>query len=206
MLGEHVELCSDSPETYFVHAPGLTVVTPATVADAYSLLRASLRHPDPVMFLEPKSRYRHREVVELPTATEPFAKAVVGRTGTDATVVAYGPSLHVAMAAADIAFAEGRSLEVVELCTLMPFDEETVLESVARTGRCGGVHESPLTLGFGAEVAARVSEELFGRLRAPVLRVAGFDTPYPPARLERNWLPDPERVLDAVDRALGYGG
>jgi pyruvate dehydrogenase E1 component beta subunit len=199
-----IELHSDSPEAYFVHTPGLTVVAPATVADAYSLLRASLRHPDPVIFLEPKSRYRHRDPVALPVVTEPLGKAVVRRAGSDCTVVTYGPSLHLVLDAAAIAATEGHSVEVVDLRTLMPLDEETVLESVARTGRCVVVHEAPLTLGVGAEVAARVNEALFDRLLAPVLRVTGYDTPYPPARIERQWLPDAERVLDAVYRTLTY--
>lgn len=197
-----VELHSESPETLFVHTAGLKVVTPATVADAYSLLRQSIASDDPVVFLEPKARYRHGEDVTLPVVTEPIGQAVIRRRGSDATVVAYGPAVPVALDAATIAAREGRALEVVDLRSLVPFDEATVVASVRRTGRCVVVHEAALTCGFGAEVAARVQEACFGQLRAPVLRVTGFDTPYPPARVERFWLPDPERVLDAVDRSL----
>jgi pyruvate dehydrogenase E1 component beta subunit len=201
-----IELHSDSPEAHFAHTAGLTVLTPATVADAYSMLREALRSPDPVVFFEPKSRYRHREVVEVPVATEPVGRAVVRRVGSDATIVTYGACLHTALDAAEIAAGEGHSLEVLDLRSLVPFDEATVLASVARTRRCVVVHEAPLSLGFGAEVAARVSEALFGQLAAPVLRVTGRDTPYPPARLESRWLPDPERILDAVDRVLAADG
>lgn len=194
-----IELHSDSPETYYAHTAGLTVLTPATAADAYSMLRDALRYPDPVIFFEPKSRYRHREDVVLPVSTEPIGKAVVRRPGTDCTLVVYGPSLHVALDAAAIAAGEGRSLEVLDLRSLAPLDEASVVASVRRTRRCVVVHEAPLTLGFGAEIAARVSEHCFDVLVAPVLRVTGYDTPYPPARIEHSWLPDPERVLDAVE-------
>lgn len=198
-----IELHSDSPETYYVHTAGLTVLVPATAADAYSMLREALRYPDPVIFFEPKGRYRHRENVTLPVQTEPIGKAVIRRPGSDCTVVAYGPTVHVALDAAAIAAGEGRSLEVVDLRSLVPFDEQTVVESVRRTRRCVVVHEAPHTLGFGAEVAARVAEHCFDVLAAPVLRVTGYDTPYPPARIERSWLPDPERVLDAVESTFG---
>jgi 2-oxoisovalerate dehydrogenase E1 component beta subunit len=197
-----VELHSDSPETYFAHTAGLKVVTPATAADAYSLLRESIECDDPVIFFEPKSRYRHHDHVELPIATEPIGRAVVRRKGHDVTVVAYGPCVATALDAAELGAEEGRDLEVIDLRSLSPFDDETVAASVRRTGRCVVVHEAPRTLGFGAEVAAQIQEMCFGSLRAPVLRVTGFDTPYPPARLERYWLPDAERVLDAVDHAM----
>ncbi len=198
------ELHSESPESYFVHTAGLKVVTPATVADAYSLLRQSIADDDPVLFLEPKRRYWTKDEVDLPVTTEPLGRAVVRRPGRDITVVAYGPTVATALEAAAIADDEGHSLEVVDLRSLVPFDEDTVVESVRRTGRCIVVHEAPLTLGFGAEVAATVQEHAFHHLLAPVLRVSGFDTPYPPARLEEHWLPDADRILDAVDRSLGY--
>ena len=199
-----VELHSDSPEAHFAHTPGLKVVTPACAADAYWLLRASIESDDPVVFLEPKSRYRVAEPVDLAEPTGPIGRAAIRRPGRDLTLLAYGPTVHLAADAAAIAAGEGRSLEVVDLRTLVPLDDETVAASVARTGRCVVVHEASLTAGFGAELAARVQERCWGHLAAPVLRVAGFDTPYPPARLERHWLPDPERVLDAVDRCLAY--
>jgi pyruvate dehydrogenase E1 component beta subunit len=198
------ELHSESPETYFAHTPGLKVVTPATVADAYSLLRQSIASDDPILFLEPKRRYWSREEVSLPVETEPIGRAVVRRPGRDVTVVAYGPTVATALEAASIADGEGHSLEVIDLRSLVPFDEDTVVSSVRRTGRCIVVHEAPLTLGFGAEVAATVQEQAFHHLLAPILRVTGFDTPYPPARLEDHWLPDADRVLDAVDRSLAY--
>lgn len=199
-----VELHSDSPEAHFAHTPGLKVVTPATPADAYWLLRESIDSDDPVVFLEPKSRYRAAEPVDLSVPTEPIGRAAVRRVGDDLTLVAYGPTVHLALQAAAIAAGEGRSLEVVDLRSLVPLDEATLVASVARTGRCVVVHEASLTGGFGAELAARLQERCWGHLRAPVLRVAGFDTPYPPARLERHWLPDPERILDAVDRCLAF--
>lgn len=194
-----IELHSDSPEAYYAHTAGLTVLTPATAADAYSMLRDALRYPDPVIFFEPKGRYRHREEAVLPVSTEPIGQAAIRRHGTDCTLVAYGPSLHVALDAAAIAEGEGRSIEVLDLRSLAPLDEASVVASVRRTRRCVVVHEAPLTLGLGAEIAARVNERCFDVLAAPVLRVTGYDTPYPPARIEHSWLPDPERVLDAVE-------
>jgi 2-oxoisovalerate dehydrogenase E1 component beta subunit len=198
---------SDSPETYLVHTAGLKVVVPSTPADAYSLLRESIRSNDPVMFLEPKRRYWMKEELELPVVTEPIGKAVVRRPGDDVTIVAYGTMVGTALEAADAAAEElGVSLEVVDLRSLVPLDRDTVIASVEKTGRCIVVHEGPRTLGMGAEIAALVQEHAFWRLEAPVLRVTGFDTPYPPARLEHPWLPDADRLLDAVERSLAYGG
>jgi pyruvate dehydrogenase E1 component beta subunit len=195
----------ESPEAYFAHTAGLKVVTPATVADAYSLLRDAIASDDPVVFLEPKRRYWSREDLALPVRTAPIGASVVRRPGTDVTLVAYGPSLRVALDAADAAAAEERwSLEVLDLRSLVPLDEDTLLASVRKTGRCIVVHEAQATAGFGAEIAALVQESAFRSLHAPVLRVTGFDTPYPPAKLEHFWLPDPDRVLDAVARSLAY--
>ena len=195
----------ESPEAYFAHTAGLKVVTPATVADAYSLLRDAIASDDPVVFLEPKRRYWSKENVTLPIRTAPIGAAVVRRPGTDVTVVAYGPSVRVALDAADAAATEeGCSLEVLDLRSLVPLDEDALLSSVRRTSRCIVVHEAQATAGFGAEIAALVQEALFRSLRAPVLRVTGFDTPYPPAKLEHHWLPDPDRILDAVARSLAY--
>lgn len=194
-----VEHHCDSSEAYYAHTPGLKVVTPATVADAYSLLREAIADPDPVVFLEPKKLYWSAEDVQL-GSTEPFGRAVVRRSGTDATLVAYGPSVPVAMAAAEAAEAEGWQLEVVDARTLVPFDDETVVASVRRTGRCVVVQEAQGFAGVGAEIAARVQERCFHSLHAPVLRVAGFDIPYPPPQLEHAYLPGVDRVLDAVAR------
>jgi pyruvate dehydrogenase E1 component beta subunit len=198
------ELHSESPETYFAHTPGLKVVTPATVADAYSLLRQSIASDDPILFLEPKRRYWSREEVSLPVETEPIGRAVVRRPGRDVTVVAYGPTVATALEAASIADGEGHSLEVIDLRTVSPLDLDPVYESVRRTGRCVVVHEAAVTLGLGAEIAARVTETCFHSLEAPVLRVGGYDTPYPPSKLEEEYLPDLDRVLDAVDRSLEF--
>ncbi len=200
-----VEHHSESPESYWLHTAGLKVVTPATPSDAYWLLRRSIDSDDPVVFLEPKRRYWMKEDVELPIDEGlPIGRAQVRRPGRDVTVVAYGPMVRTALDAADAAEAEGWSLEVVDLRSLNPLDEETVLASVEKTGHCIVVHEASQTLGVGAEIAARVQEFAFYHLEAPVLRVTGFDTPYPPAKLEQYWLPDVDRVLNFVERTLAY--
>ncbi|WP_377273138.1 alpha-ketoacid dehydrogenase subunit beta [Peterkaempfera sp. SMS 1(5)a] len=197
-----VEHHSDSSEAYYAHTPGLKVVTPATVEDAYWLLRDAVRDPDPVVFLEPKKLYWSKDDADLERrGAAPFGRAAVRRPGRDATLVAYGPSVPVALeAAAAAAREEGLDLEVVDLRTLVPFDDETVSASVRRTGRCVVVHESHGFAGMGAEIAARVQERCFHSLEAPVLRVAGFDIPYPPPKLEHAYLPGVDRVLDAVRR------
>jgi 2-oxoisovalerate dehydrogenase E1 component beta subunit len=195
-----VEHHSDSSEAYYVHTPGLKVVTPATVADAYSLLREAIADPDPVVFLEPKKLYWSKAEVDLPVRTKPLGKAEVRRAGADATLVAYGPSLPVALEAAEAAVEHGWDLEVIDLRTLVPFDDEVVAESVRKTGRCLVVQEAAGFAGVGAEIAARVQERCFHSLHAPVLRVAGFDIPYPPPIVERFHLPSVDRVLDAVAR------
>ncbi len=197
---------SESPETFLAHSAGLKVVVPSTVADAYSLLRESIASDDPIVFLEPKRRYWSKESVELPVQTAPIGTALVRRPGTDVTVVAYGPTVEVALQAAAVASGEMQcELEVIDLRSLVPLDEETVITSVERTGRCVVVHEGPRTLGMGGEIAALVQEHAFYCLEAPVLRATGFDTPYPPARLEDVWLPGVDRLLDAVERSLSYG-
>ncbi|MFJ9826843.1 alpha-ketoacid dehydrogenase subunit beta [Streptomyces sp. NPDC101160] len=197
-----VEHHSDSSEIYYMATPGLHVVAPATVEDAYGLLRAAIASDDPVVFLEPKRLYWSKSdwSPEAPAAVEPIGKAVVRRPGTSATLITYGPSLPVCLEAAEAATAEGWDLEVVDLRSLVPFDEETVCASVKRTGRAVVVHESTGFAGPGAEIAARVTERCFHHLEAPVLRVAGFDIPYPPPMLERHHLPGVDRILDAVAR------
>jgi 2-oxoisovalerate dehydrogenase E1 component beta subunit len=203
-----VEHHSESPESYFVHTAGLKVVTCASPLDAYWMIRQAISSDDPIVFLEPKRRYWEKGEVdtEASAATEvfPLHASRVARPGTDCTVLAYGPMVKVALDAATAAEEDGRALEVIDLRTLSPLDLDPVYESVRRTGRCVVVHEAPTTLGVGAEVAARVTEECFYSLEAPVLRVGGFDTPYPAARLEDDYLPDLDRVLDAVDRTLGW--
>ena len=199
-----VEHHSESPEAYFVHTAGLKVVACSNAVDAFHMLRQSIAGDDPVIFLEPKRRYWEKADLDLEMTPDPLHVARVIRGGTDVTVAAYGPMVKVAMDAATAAEEDGRQLEVVDLRTLSPLDTETVVESVRRTGRLIVVHEAPTTLGVGAELAARVTEEAFYSLEAPVLRVGGFDTPYPPSRLEEDFLPDLDRVLDAVDRSLDF--
>jgi 2-oxoisovalerate dehydrogenase E1 component beta subunit len=194
-----VEHHSDSSEAYYAHTPGLKVVTPATVADAYSLLREAIADPDPVVFLEPKKLYFASGEASF-ESTEPFGTAVVRRAGQDATLIAYGPTVPVALAAAAEAQKEGRDLEVVDVRTIVPFDDATVVESVRRTGRCVVIQEAQGFAGVGAEIAARVQERCFHALQAPVLRVTGLDIPYPAPKLEHFHLPGVDRVLDAVDR------
>jgi 2-oxoisovalerate dehydrogenase E1 component beta subunit len=199
-----VEHHSESTETYWVHTAGLKVVVPSTPGDAYSLLRDAIELDDPVLFLEPKRRYWAKGTVDRTTRAQPIGRAAVRRVGEHVTVVTYGGLVATALDAAEVA-AEGRiDLEVIDLRSLVPLDFDTVAQSVVKTGRCIVMHEGPRTLGFGAELAARVQEELFWNLEAPVLRATGFDTPYPPARLERAWLPGVRRLLDTVDRSLSY--
>lgn len=203
-----VEHHSESPEVLFAHTAGLRVVSPASPGDAFTMIQEAIASPDPVIFFEPKGRYWEKGQVDLgrPYATPSggLDRARVVRRGTDATVVAYGPTVHTALKAADAAAAEGRSLEVIDLRAISPLDTETVAESVRRTGRCVVVHEAPVAFGTGAEIAARITEACFYSLQAPVLRVGGFATPYPVARLEHEYLPSVDRVLDAVDRAIGF--
>lgn len=203
-----VEHHCDSSEAYYTHTPGLRVVTAATPSDAYRLLRQAIASPDPVIFLEPKRRYWSKETVrsdllsaDLPDSHAPaLDQAMVRRKGTDATLISYGGTVATALEAAEVAAEEGRSLEVIDLRSLSPFDDETVCASVRRTGRAVVIHEASGFSGYGAEVAARVTERCFHSLQAPILRVTGFDIPYPPPHLEEHHLPSVDRILDAVDR------
>ncbi|EKF22953.1 transketolase, pyrimidine binding domain protein [Mycolicibacterium hassiacum DSM 44199] len=198
-----VEHHSESTETYWLHTAGLKVVTPATPSDAYWLLRQAITSLDPVIYLEPKRRYWTRGPVDTSRPELPMGRAAIRRPGEDVTVLTYGPLVATALNAADLAAERhGWRLEVVDLRSLNPLDFDTIAASVRRTGRAVVMHEGPRTLGFGAELAARLQEELFYDLEAPVLRATGFDTPYPPARLERLWLPGVDRLLDCVERAM----
>jgi pyruvate dehydrogenase E1 component beta subunit len=202
-----VEHHSESPEAYFAHTAGLKVVTCANPQDGYSMIQQAIASDDPIVFLEPKRRYWEKGQVELdaPLAEAyPLHASRVARPGTDATVLAYGPMVRTALDAATAAAEDGRELEVIDLRSLSPLDLTAAYESVKRTGRCVVVHEAPGNLGLGAEIAARITEECFYSLESPVLRVTGFDTPYPAARVEEEYLPDLDRVLDAVDRAFGW--
>ncbi|ACU75024.1 Transketolase central region [Catenulispora acidiphila DSM 44928] len=191
-----VEHHSDSSEGYFAATPGLHVVTPATVSDAYTLLRAAIESDDPVIFMEPKRLYWSKD--QLSTTGPAIGEAAVRRQGADATLIAYGPTVQTALEAAEAGAAEGYDLEVVDLRSIVPFDDATVTASVRKTGRAVVIHEAAGFGGTGAEIAARVSERCFHWLEAPVRRVTGFDIPYPPPKLERHHLPSVDRVLDAV--------
>ncbi|WP_261566850.1 alpha-ketoacid dehydrogenase subunit beta [Frankia gtarii] len=200
-----VEHHSDSSEAYYAHTPGLHVVTPATVADSYGLLRSAIASDDPVVFLEPKRLYWSAadfSPAEISTAAQvpPIGRAMVRRPGTSATLLTYGPSLPVCLEAAAAARSEGWDLAVVDLRSLVPFDDETVCAAVRATGRAVVVHEAAGFAGVGAEIAARVTERCFHHLAAPVLRVTGYDIPYPPPMLEKHHLPSVDRILDAVAR------
>ena len=200
-----VEHHSESPEGYFVHTPGLKVVAVSNPLDAYWMIQQAIALDDPVLFFEPKRRYWDKaEVDEDGSPALPLAAARVVQAGTDATVVAYGPMVRTCVDAAAAAAEEGRSLEVIDLRSLSPLDMPVLHDSVRKTGRCVVVHEAQRTLGVGGEIAARVTEECFYSLEAPVLRVTGYDTPYPPARVEEEYLPDLDRVLDGVDRVLAF--
>ncbi|WP_019632138.1 alpha-ketoacid dehydrogenase subunit beta [Actinomadura atramentaria] len=199
-----VEHHSESPEAYFAHTAGLRVVACSNAADAYTMIRQAIASPDPVIFFEPKRRYWDKADVDLDAPLpDPHAAKVV-QPGTDVTVLAYGPSVKTCLEAASAAAEEGRSLEVVDLRSLNPLDIDAITASVRRTGRCVVVHEAPVFGGFGAELAARITERCFYSLEAPVLRVGGYSTPYPPSRIEDHYLPDLDRILDAVDRTFGW--
>jgi 2-oxoisovalerate dehydrogenase E1 component subunit beta len=199
-----VEHHSESPEAYFAHTAGLRVVTPSNAADGHRMIRQAIASDDPVVFFEPKRRYWEKgEVDEEARADDVLLhRAVVVAPGTDVTVVTYGPLVATALQAAQIAAGEGTSLEVIDLRSLSPIDFDTIEDSVRRTGRLVVAHEAPVFCGVGAEIAARVSECCFYHLESPVRRVGGFATPYPPARAERHYLPDADRILHEVDRCL----
>ena len=199
-----VEHHQESPEAYFAHTAGLRSVTPATPHDAYWMIQEAIASNDPVMFFEPKSRYWPKGDVDDAASGFPLHASRVVREGADITLLGYGPMVNVLLAAADIAAQEGTSAEVVDLRSLSPIDYEPVLASVRKTGRLIVAQEAPGFVSIGSEIAATVTERAFYSLEAPVIRVAGFDTPFPPAKLESAYLPDADRVLEAVDRAMAY--
>jgi pyruvate dehydrogenase E1 component beta subunit len=199
-----VEHHSESPEAYFAHTAGLKVVSCSNPVDAHFMIQQAIASNDPVLFFEPKRRYWEKAEVDTALTPDPLWQARVVREGTDATLIAYGPMVKTCLDAATAAEEDGRSLEVVDLRSLSPLDFPTVLASVRRTRRAVVVHEAPSFVGMGAEIAARLSEELYYEMEAPVLRVTGFDTPYPPSRVEEEYLPDLDRVLHAVDRSLAF--
>ncbi len=200
-----VEHHSESPEAYFAHTAGLKVLAVSNPADAYWGIQEAVASPDPVLFFEPKRRYWEKADVDLDVApTGSRFSASVARPGRDVTLLCYGPMVKTCLQAAEAAAEEGKEIEVVDLRGLSPLDMTTVLESVRRTRRCVVVHEAPTSLGLGAELAARLQEELYFEMEAPVLRVGGYDIPYPPSRLEEEYLPDLDRVLFTVDKSLGF--
>ena len=199
-----VEHHSESPEAYFAHTPGLRVVSPASPNDAYWMIQQAIESTDPVMFFEPKRRYWQKGMVDLENPPAGMHQATVLRQGKDVTIAAYGPMVATALQAAEIGATEGRSIEVIDMRSMSPIDYATILESVKKTGHLIVTHEANINVSISSEVAARVAELAFYHLEAPVLRVGGFDVPYPAAKLEEKFLPDADRLLEAVDRSLGY--
>jgi 2-oxoisovalerate dehydrogenase E1 component beta subunit len=199
-----VEHHQESPEAYFAHTAGLRVVSPATPHDAYWMIQQAIEGNDPVLFFEPKSRYWPKGEVDRAATETPLHASRIVRTGTDATLVGHGAMVAVLLQAAEIAAEEGTSLEVIDLRSLSPIDYSPILSSVQKTGRLVVAQEAPGNVSVGSEIAATIAERAFYSLQAPVLRVSGFDTPFPPAKLETAYLPDADRVLEAVDRALAY--
>ncbi|RKW70269.1 alpha-ketoacid dehydrogenase subunit beta [Galactobacter caseinivorans] len=199
-----IEHHSESPEALFAHTAGLRIMTPATPHDAYWMIQEAVQSQDPVIFFEPKRRYWMKGDVDTEHRAAPAAQAQVVRAGSDATIVAWGPLVPVALAAAQAAQEDGRDVEVIDLRSLSPIDFDTITASVQRTGRLIVAHEAPTFGGLGGEIAARVAERAFYALEAPVLRVGGFHMPYPPSKVESHYLPDIDRILDALDRSFQH--
>lgn len=197
---------SESPEAYFAHTPGLRVVSVSNPHDAFTMIQQAIACNDPVLFFEPKRRYHQKGDVELDRQladAAPMGGAHVVVPGSDVTLVAYGPLVATARDAATAALAEGVSIEVIDLRSLAPLDLDTLARSVQKTGRLVITHEAAASLGMGAEIAASITERCFEYLEHAPVRVTGFGVPYPPAKLERHYLPDLDRILDGVDTALG---
>ena len=199
-----VEHHQESPEAYFAHTPGLRVVTPSNPHDGYWMIQEAIASNDPVLFFEPKSRYWPKGDVDHAKSGIELHKSRVVREGTEITVVGYGPMVSMLLQAAELAATEGTSIEVVDLRSISPIDYEPLIASVQKTGRLIVAQEAPGFMSVGSEIAATVTERCFYSLEAPVLRVAGYDTPFPPAKLETVYLPDADRILEAVDRAMAY--
>jgi 2-oxoisovalerate dehydrogenase E1 component beta subunit len=199
-----IEHHQESPETYFTHTAGLRVVSPSTPNDAYWMIQQAIASPDPIIFMEPKSRYWTKGEVDFAEPAASLYESRVARTGTDVTLVGFGAMVTTLMQAADIAETEGTSVEVIDLRSLSPINYDPVFESARKTGRVVVAQEAPQNVSLGSEIAATIAEHCFYSLEAPVLRVSAYDTPFPPARLENMYLPDPDRVLEAVDRTMHY--
>jgi 2-oxoisovalerate dehydrogenase E1 component beta subunit len=195
---------SQSGEAYFAHTAGLKVVIPSTPYDAKGLLKAAIRDPDPVIFMEPKKIYRSiREDVPDDDYIVPLGKARLVKEGSDVTIYTYGAMTYVALEAAELASKEGYDVEIIDLRTLIPLDIYTIIDSIKKTGRAIILHEAPKTLGFGAEISALISEKAIEYLKAPIIRVTGFDTPFP-YTLENLYLPNSYRVLKAIKHVMTY--
>ncbi len=199
-----VEHHSESPEAYFAHTPGLRVISPSNSNDAYWMIQQAIESNDPVIFFEPKRRYWQKGMVNLDTPPSGMHDAKVIREGSQVTLVSYGPMIPTALQAAEIAASEGISIEVVDLRSMSPIDFGTIINSVKKTGRLVVASEASTSFSVSAEIAAKVAELAFYHLEAPVIRVGSFDVPYPPAKLEELFLPDADRILEAVDRSLSY--
>jgi pyruvate dehydrogenase E1 component beta subunit len=199
-----VEHHSESPEAYFAQTPGLRVVSPSNPNDAYWMIQQAVLSDDPVIFFEPKRRYWQKGPVNLDEPPMDSYTARVLVEGTQVTVATYGPMTAVALQAAEIAASEGKSLEIIDLRSLSPIDFGTIITSVKKTGRLIVAAEASTSFSIGSEIAARITEDAFYNLEAPVIRVGGFDVPYPAAKLEEVFLPDADRLLEAVDRSLAY--
>ena len=199
-----VEHHSESPEAYFSHTPGLRVISPSNSNDAYWMIQQAIESNDPVIFFEPKRRYWQKGMVNLDNPPSEMHDAKVLREGTQVTLVSYGPMIPTALQAAEVAAAEGTSIEVIDLRSMSPIDFSTIINSVKKTGRLVVASEASTSFSVSAEIAAKVAELAFYHLEAPVIRVGSFDVPYPPAKLEELFLPDADRILEAVDRSLNY--
>ena len=199
-----VEHHQESPEAYFAHTSGLRVVSPATSHDAYWMIQDAIASPDPVIFLEPKSRYWQKGEVDTSARQAPMEKAVVVREGSDVTLIGHGAIVSMLLQVADVAADEGTSIEVIDLRSVSPIDWDTLVASAQSTGRVVVAQEAPGNVSVGSEIAATLAERTFYTLEAPVVRVSGFDTPFPPAQLESSYLPSVDRILDAIDRVMAY--
>lgn len=199
-----VEHHQESNEAYFAHTPGLRLVSPSNPHDAYWMIQEAIKSNDPVMFFEPKSRYWPKGDVDFSGTNISMHTSRVVREGTEVTLIGHGAMVSTLLEAAEIAASEGTSVEVVDLRSLSPIDYGPLLDSVRKTGRVVVAQEAHGNVSLGSEIAATIAERAFFSLEAPVLRVSGFDVPFPPAKLETVFLPDADRILDAVDRALSY--
>ncbi|KAB1645165.1 alpha-ketoacid dehydrogenase subunit beta [Gulosibacter chungangensis] len=199
-----IEHHMESPETYFAHTPGIRVISPSTPNDAYWMIQQAIESNDPVVFLEPKSRYWPKGEVNLAEASAPMVQTRVAREGEHVTLIGFGAQTTMNLQAAQLAEAEGVSVEVLDLRSVSPIDWDPIFDSVRKTGRAVVAQEAPGNVSVGSEIAATIAERCFYSLEAPVLRASAYDVPFPPARLEKHYLPDVDRVLDAIDRTLDY--